>query len=739
MSNKLRQVTDAIHGTIYLSSLESEFISTPYFYRLHDIYQSSTVYMTFPSNRTKRYEHSLGTMEIASNMLFSAVSNSSIETQKKFFSELFESYKNIFDGLMNYNGQDAAYLQRASQELDTLFSYSGGLQPTPESFFKSEVRMAYRDGIMEDHALDQFQFYPISTTQDRNFSGLRDSFLYRCVLEAVRIVALFHDVGHPPYSHIIEQAMNDLYETITAKMEDKSGNGKKKNACDLTDRTKGFIESFSPFMSKESDKAYHCRMILSKSSSVKADTHERIGLALLQSAINEVMPGRIRDICNSKMTVDAKRVCVIYNVVVAELTMAILTEKSPLFNSLHQIVDGHVDADRLDYVVRDSVNSGVDWGTVPYKRLIQSCKLFNLSELFPEKKDDNGNSADQYFAIAFPKKNSDDIADMLVTRYKIFSRINYHHRCIKTGSALKACVKELTNDYLMNQDPICSDISLLWQSLTPARAGNIGMRIIQWNDSWLISVLHKALVNVQDRNEYELLRENLEEILLNKKRYYALLKRGSDQRALIEKIILAMDVKEESIARLNEKEEEKLKNAEKSEEIVIEHEDVKGIKIEELFDDEGNARDSIERLDLFSSIVKDGDLALLETLFPQPSEKLSEAFVIILDEMKSRGEIKNYQIFTNAGRSKNGIPKHEKINDEIFLYGENGYETFNENHSLIQQIEAIQNCVPVINIYFIPSNKDDVAVTSQRILNAAAKYLGKQYTIRKRELFGESI
>lgn len=70
MENKMRQVTDNIHGTIYLSALESELISTPYFYRLHDIYQSSTVYMTFPSNRTKRYEHSLGTMELASSMLF---------------------------------------------------------------------------------------------------------------------------------------------------------------------------------------------------------------------------------------------------------------------------------------------------------------------------------------------------------------------------------------------------------------------------------------------------------------------------------------------------------------------------------------------------------------------------------------------------------------------------------------------------------------------------------------------
>lgn len=52
MKKKMRQVTDSVHETIYLSELEAELIATPYFYRLHDIYQSSTVYMTF--RRTER-------------------------------------------------------------------------------------------------------------------------------------------------------------------------------------------------------------------------------------------------------------------------------------------------------------------------------------------------------------------------------------------------------------------------------------------------------------------------------------------------------------------------------------------------------------------------------------------------------------------------------------------------------------------------------------------------------------
>ena len=52
------------------------------------MYQSSTVYMTFPSNRTKRYEHSLGTMELAGQMFYSAVTNASTEDKKHFMDSL---------------------------------------------------------------------------------------------------------------------------------------------------------------------------------------------------------------------------------------------------------------------------------------------------------------------------------------------------------------------------------------------------------------------------------------------------------------------------------------------------------------------------------------------------------------------------------------------------------------------------------------------------------------------------
>lgn len=726
MSNKLRQVTDSIHGTIYLSTLESEFISTPYFYRLHDIYQSSTVYMTYPSNRTKRYEHSLGTMEIASNMLFSAISNSDRTTRERFFSEAFDWFNNIYNGIMSYHNQDAAYLHKASDSLDKLFGYAGGKQPEVEDFFKNEIKFAYRDGVMEDHALDQFQFYAISTKQDRNLSGMRDTFIYRCVLEAIRLVALFHDVGHPPYSHIIEDVINALYKEV---MNTKNGF--------VDDRRESFLACLKPFLSDKTEEAYRCKMLLTTSSLIEAHTHERIGLALLQSAVNEVIPDQIRTIFGLEQSVEVKRAQVLYIVTVVEMALAILTEKSDFFKSLHQIVDGFVDADRLDYVVRDSKNSGVDWGRVPYKRLIQACKLVYLDQIRMNGLN-NDKPTKSTLAIAFPNKSSDDITDMLVARYKIFARINYHHRCIKTGAALKACVKDIALDYLQNKKSVFKDIAMLWESLENARAGNIGVRIIQWNDSWLISTLHKALIQIPSEEKYQLLRENLEEILLNKKKYYGLLKRGDEQRSFAGKLIKSINVNIDKLKKLNEHETEKLKNSDKGE-VIEESKDVVGVDITSLFTDEGNARDSLERLDIINSLTEDGDLSLLETILPLFGKTMEEVFDEVLTKMKEKGVIRGFQIYVNSGREKNGIPKHENVWDHIFLYNDDGYEVFDENYSLIGQLEPIQNSVPLLNVYYIPEKVGDVASIRKMIVDEAVAVLGSQYILRKKELFGNQI
>ena len=56
--NRTQSLTDVIHDSIDYSGIEREILGTPIFNRLHRIMQSSLVFLTYPSDKVKRFEHS---------------------------------------------------------------------------------------------------------------------------------------------------------------------------------------------------------------------------------------------------------------------------------------------------------------------------------------------------------------------------------------------------------------------------------------------------------------------------------------------------------------------------------------------------------------------------------------------------------------------------------------------------------------------------------------------------------
>lgn len=710
MGNKLQQVTDNIHGTIYLSGLEAELISTPYFYRLHDIYQSSTVYMTYPSNRTKRYEHSLGTMEVASTMLYSSVLNADNGTKSKLFEKLNMYFNQIIKSVFRHFGNVNATYFVVNKEILEKFLEEYCKNVTEESIDEN-INKAIKNGCFDDSALDYFQYYPMQNDikyeeNNRNF------FLYRCLLQAVRIVALFHDVGHPPYSHIIEDVLNDIFEKYSSS---------RKNS----DKIKILKECFSNYSKKQI-----VNTIISNSSlpqNMRADLHERIGLSFLESAINDTIPALTRNILESDASVDCKIASLLYDTLVVEFSISMLVEKDIFFKSFHKIVDGILDADRLDYITRDSLNSGVDWGKTPYKRLINSAKLVYLC------KHENKNIKPQNrpFVIAFPQKEIDDIEDLLLTRYKIFARINFHHRCMKTAAALKNSVKIITEDYLNNindEDCINSDISLLWTSLG-TDAGDRKKRVILWNDSWLISALHRAYVNLngKDSENALILKGNLEEILLNKKHHYSLLKRKIDNQNFIEKIFGYIKLDKNGLSELLKREYAKLDDMARNNE----NWDSKYCLDSSQFD----ALDSLNRID---ELISEGDLECLNSIITTENFSIEDIVNNTLNRLKEDGKLLDYSTIVNKDRQKIGLPKHRNLLDYIYLYNDNETFSFNEI-SLRQQIDAIRKNVPWIYIYIVPGKdiKNSQELIENIIDNLAQK-IAEAVRERLYELFPNS-
>ena len=59
------EIRDPIHTFIRVSSDERKVIDSPAFQRLRDIHQLALTYLVYPAATHRRFEHSLGVMELA--------------------------------------------------------------------------------------------------------------------------------------------------------------------------------------------------------------------------------------------------------------------------------------------------------------------------------------------------------------------------------------------------------------------------------------------------------------------------------------------------------------------------------------------------------------------------------------------------------------------------------------------------------------------------------------------------
>lgn len=139
--------------------------------------------------------------------------------------------------------------------------------------------------------------------------------------DAVGAVALLHDLGHPPYSHVLEPAF------------DRLGRQWIRDA-----RREAWIESGGAF-------------------------HEFAGMVLLDQVLED-LAGSLND--------DFRRLVKL----VYEATPSARDWKG----ALHSIVAGEIDVDRLDYLMRDAQKAGTEFGAIDYERLVDALELHGDEE-----------------------------------------------------------------------------------------------------------------------------------------------------------------------------------------------------------------------------------------------------------------------------------------------------------------------------------------------------------------------
>ena len=193
--------------------------------------------------------------------------------------------------------------------------------------------------------------------------------------------------------------------------------------------------------------------------------------------------------------------------------------------SLHNIISGTIDGDRLDYVNRDIENSGIDNGKIEYNRLIASCKFCKVKIGDSEKVE-----------VVYDAKTINTIEDFFMKRWYLYKNIINHHRVSKTDTILRNCVEIIIKNYLIDETVavgteeyiLPDDISGLWLAIRFAHSNEEYFdSLIQWDDNWLITVLKKHYFRDYYKKE-EPVSYMLEEFLSNQKNYYSLIKNNND-------------------------------------------------------------------------------------------------------------------------------------------------------------------------------------------------------------------
>ena len=165
----LRIVRDPIHDYVPYSWVEERVIDSPLFQRLRYVSQNAMAHQTYPSNRTARFTHSLGTMHLGGRFFEAIIRNSEPAAVEDFS----KSLGRLIDQTCELHGLDfrkvVAHLQR-----------------NPDGFYRQ---------------LGFDLWMPTGGSPDPRIAQRI------CALQAIRLACALHDIGHPIFSHTGEAVL----------------------------------------------------------------------------------------------------------------------------------------------------------------------------------------------------------------------------------------------------------------------------------------------------------------------------------------------------------------------------------------------------------------------------------------------------------------------------------------------------------------------------------------------------
>lgn len=487
-------IADVLHNPITLTWLEKKILGTTVFNRLHGVKQNSTAYLTFPALNHVRFSHSLGAAAIASKMFSFGIQNATKEDRENFLKDLTNYVKKMFFPAGDFQC----------------------LADKPRVTFTSVTESySLHDGL------------PWISAHGENLLNIRDKdhgAAFLISMQAVRIAALVHDLGHPPFSHVTEHALNEVLLKLNEKKQQGSVSAIEEEFISAIGNHRGTSPEFS------------------------LPPHELLTLNLFDSLQKQIL-GEIKNNDTDIL------ISVWFSLTLAKLILSngnneSTTEERRLLKCLHDLIASDLDADRLDYIQRDSLLSGIRNDDLGLQRLIY---LYQLKYVNPNQtqEETSASSVPMFLPSVRALRN---LEEFFQARYTLYRNVIFHHHVVKTDAFLQDAVEELIAKYLeAYENPVevsdrePEEISWLWEIFRNHNLSGqsfLNKVYLGWDDHWLITLLRHRYIELSSGDQTSPSYKKLEELIASKRNYFSLIKRVEDfaeiERSIVN-FILAND------------------------------------------------------------------------------------------------------------------------------------------------------------------------------------------------------
>ena len=342
-----KTIRDAEHEPIRISAIEQLIIDQPEFHRLHNVLQQSVAYLTYPSNRTSRFSHSLGATQIAGQLFQRVIENTPSATLELFLTDVDKTIMAVVEANAGKgSGVDKVRVDAKYEELETCFNHMVG-QPLGVN----HRPMGCTSNLFVEKKLSERQLFQLNV-----------------IWQAVRVATLLHDIGHLPLSHLFEHAIKEYSTSGEINVPSESDDP------DATDRTKTSRVALARIACREQFQSERMSRLALQTTTAELDEipfHEALGF-LIETSFKSL--GTNLPVSYDVTVMLAQQI--IGSAVPWDIKQDMeLTPQKRVLSVLHSIIAGELDADRLDYCTRDPSAAGIESAGIDVFSIINSASL----------------------------------------------------------------------------------------------------------------------------------------------------------------------------------------------------------------------------------------------------------------------------------------------------------------------------------------------------------------------------